>query len=466
VSDLSPFTVEWPDTAPHALLPPYHQDGGGVVAVAVERHIREDAAAPRSSIITHNQHVPSPLPTSQILTMAVSLIALVLLLLRDHRSLASPTPDPSIRPHGTCQQLDLFVSAAADSAVYDIPQVNNDIDARAWAIFDSTRTTHHDTSTILRNTTTSGTFKIHAQLCVPFSSAKKDIIQIATHGAHYDSRYWDSAYQPSKHSYVEASLKAGYSILTYDRLGAGQSDHPDAYTVTQAPLELEILHQLSLMTRNGTLYNLFRAVANPTENTALANLLTTPAKVVHIGHSFGSFLTSAFIARYGSLSDGAIITGYLLTENLASAGSTTFSLGYASALNLSGYVEGSAAGVQSVFFGGNTSTAFTPELLAYGNSIKQPLPIGEIASAFWLLGNPASNSTSPVLYQLPEFDFYVCRGDCKGLADEDVLREMYHPNSSAVEVAVQPNMGHALPLHRNATGSFEVVFGFLGRNGL
>jgi hypothetical protein len=43
---------------------------------------------------------------------------------------------------------------------------------------------------------------------------------------------------------------------------------------------------------------------------------------------------------------------------------------------------------------------------------------------------------------------------------------MYHPNSSAVEVAVQPNMGHALPLHLNATGSFEVVFGFLGRNGL
>jgi pimeloyl-ACP methyl ester carboxylesterase len=400
--------------------------------------------------------------------MAVSLIALVLLLLRDHRSLASPTGpihDLSVRPHGTCQQLDLFVSATADSAIYDIPRVNNDIDARAWAIFDSTRTTHHDTSTILRNTTTSGTFKIHAQLCVPFSSEKKDIIQIATHGAHYDSRYWDSEYRPSKHSYVEASLRAGYSILTYDRLGAGQSDHPDAYLVTQAPLELEILHQLTLMTRNGTLYTLFQA-SNPTKNTALATLRPTPSKVIHIGHSFGSFITSAFIARYGSLSDGAIITGYLLSDNLASAGSTTFSLEYASDLNLSGYVEGSAAGVQSVFFGGDVSTAFTPELLAYGNIIKQPLPIGEIASAFWLLTNPPSNSTSPVLYQLPEFDFYVCRGDCKGLADEAVLKEMYHPKSSDVEVAVQPNMGHALPLHRNATGSFDVVFGFLGRNGL
>ena len=166
--------------------------------------------------------------------MAISLIGLVLLLLRDHRSLASPTGpthDLSIRAHGTCQQLDLFVSATADSAIYDIPQVNNDIDARAWAIFDSTRTTHHDTSTILRNTTTSSSFKIHAQLCVPFSSEKKDIIRIATHGAHYDSRYWDSAYQPSKHSYVEASLKAGYSILTYDR-----SEQANPTTQTRTPL--------------------------------------------------------------------------------------------------------------------------------------------------------------------------------------------------------------------------------------
>jgi pimeloyl-ACP methyl ester carboxylesterase len=100
---------------------------------------------------------------------------------------------------------------------------------------------------------------------------------------------------------VEASLKAGYSVLTYDRLGAGQSDHPDAYSIPQAPFQLEILKQITLMARNGTLYSTV-AKACPAEK-AFAGL-KPPAKVVHIGHSFGSYFTSSFIANYPSLSDG------------------------------------------------------------------------------------------------------------------------------------------------------------------
>jgi hypothetical protein len=128
-----------------------------------------------------------------------------------------------------CIQLDIPVFATAPSAIYDIPQVGNDIEATAWAIYDATWSTPHGVQNIIKNTTTFGAFNIHAQLCVPKSSKKRDILQIATHGVHYDSRYWDSEYQPEKYSYVDATLKAGYSILTYDRLGTGQSDHPDAY---------------------------------------------------------------------------------------------------------------------------------------------------------------------------------------------------------------------------------------------
>src|ERR1700712_4485421 len=235
-----------------------------------------------------------------------------------HSISASPAQS-SQRSDRYCKQLDIPVFATAPSAIYDIPRVNNDIEATAWAIFDATRSTQHGIQTILKNTTTSGTFNIHAQLCIPKSSKKKDILQIATHGVHYDSRYWDSKYQPEKYSYVDATLKAGYSIFTYDRLGVGQSDHPDAYDVVQAPLELEILRQLTLMARNGTLYG-FAGNAKPAD--ATFSKLTKPSKVVHVGHSFGSFLTSAFIANYGDLTDGAVITGFLLTQYLASTGST------------------------------------------------------------------------------------------------------------------------------------------------
>jgi hypothetical protein len=67
--------------------------------------------------------------------------------------------------------------------------------------------------------------------------SSQNTLQIATLGLHYNSRYWDPELDRGKQCYVEASLKAGYAILTYDRLGAGQSDIPDAYAEVQAPLE-------------------------------------------------------------------------------------------------------------------------------------------------------------------------------------------------------------------------------------
>ncbi|KAK5134242.1 hypothetical protein LTR08_006785 [Meristemomyces frigidus] len=398
--------------------------------------------------------------------MASVLLALGLLLLL-HRRTSASSIDFSQRDHGICKQFEIPVCATAASAIYDIPTVTNDIEAAAWAIWDATRDTPHSVQSIIKNTTVSGTFNIHVQLCVPKTSEQKDVLQIATHGVHYDSRYWDSAYEAEEHSYVNAALRAGYAILTYDRLGVGQSDKPDAYTVVQAPLELEILRQLTLMARNGSMYDL--AAASGPIDTAFQQL-GKPSKVVHLGHSFGSFLTSAFIANYGPLSDGAIITSYLLTEYLANAGSTSWAVEYPSMScppydRPSGYVVCSKVGIQNIFFGGDPATAYTPALLDYGNAIKQPVPVGELASAFWLLGNYGPSFTSPVQYLLPENDFYVCRGDCKGLANVTTLAQTY-PNATAIEVAIQPNTGHALPLHNNATAGFQLIFDFLGRHGL
>lgn len=396
--------------------------------------------------------------------MAAILITASWLLIR---SISASPIHPTQRSDGYCKQFDIPVFAAAPSAIYNIPRVNNDIEATAWAIYDATRSTPHSAQNIIKNTTTSGIFNIHAQWCVPKSSRKKDILQIATHGVHYDSRYWDSEHQPEKYSYVDATLRAGYSVFTYDRLGVGQSDHPDAYDVVQAPLELEILRQLTLMARNGTLYS-FAAKAKPTD--AAFSTWTKPSKVIHVGHSFGSFLTSAFIANYGDLTDGAIITGYLLTQYLGSAGSTAFSVEYAATSSPSydrpsGYVVSQKNGIQNIFFGGDPETAFTPELLNYGNAIKQPVPVGEFASAFWLLGNYGPSFKAPLQYLLPEFDFYICRGDCNGLANVTALAETY-PNATAIEVAIQPNTGHALPLHNNATGGFQLTYDFLDRHEL
>jgi hypothetical protein len=111
--------------------------------------------------------------------------------------------------------------------------------------------------------------------------------------------------------------------------------------------------------------------------------------------------------------------------------------------------------------------AFTPELLNYGDAIKQPIALGELQSAFLIIGGsgPASAFRGPVQYLLAELDFYICQGDCKGLADMNVLNQSY-PNAAAIEIAYQPNTGHALPLHSNATAGFQLKYDFLARHGL
>jgi pimeloyl-ACP methyl ester carboxylesterase len=332
----------------------------------------------------------------------------------------------------------------------------------AWSIDIDNWSTPEGATRIIKNTTTSGTYNIHAQLCFPDSLANSqpNLLQIATHGVFYDSRYWDSKLDPEKHSYVEAALKAGYSILTYDRLGVGESDHPDAYTVVQAPLELEILKQVTLMARNGTLYNIGRHV--PGHN--------APDKIVHVGHSFGSFLTSAFIATYPLLSDGAIITGYVLNKHFGDIGYTSWGVQYAATADPpydrpSGYAVPSKQGIQAVFYGGQPGVAFTKEELDYGNAIKQPVPVGELASSYQLVGLPGPSFEGPIQYMMPEFDFFICGGDCRNTYSLEQLHATY-PKASAIEVYIQPNTGHALPLHNNATAGFQASFDFLEKHGL
>jgi pimeloyl-ACP methyl ester carboxylesterase len=393
---------------------------------------------------------------------------LVTALLALFRGISASSIDASKRTHAYCKQLDVPLFATSDSAIYHQPRVDNNIEAIAWAIHADSWSTPRGAQTVIRNTTTSAIFNIHAQLCVPkVSGKKKGILQIATHGAHYDGRYWDPELDRENQSYVEASLKAGYSILTYDRLGAGQSDHPDAYSVVQAPLELEILRQLTLMARNGTLYG-FAGKAQPLDT--VFNTLAKPNKVVHVGHSFGSFLTSAFIAKYPSLTDGAIITGYFYGKYLGKAGMASWGVDFAATSSPpfdrpSGYVVCQKTGIQNLFFGGDPNTAFTPEMLDYGNALKQPVPIGELASAFHIIGLQGPGLKAPVQFMLPEFDFYICAGHCRGAYNLQDLKDTY-PNAAVVEDYIQPNTGHAFPLHNNATAGYQVTFDFLDRNGL
>ncbi|KAL3481696.1 hypothetical protein BJX99DRAFT_243412 [Aspergillus californicus] len=374
-----------------------------------------------------------------------------------------------------CINLDLSIAVTANTSIYDIPQVNNNIDAVdfIWDIERWTAPTPEDRVTGVR--TVDETFSISAQLCVPQNSEKRGILQIATHGFGFEKRYWDSAVHPEKYSYVNAALNAGYSILTYDRLGVGESSKPDGYEIVQGAVEVEILKEITNLARSGDL-GLFASSAlfsSQRHNTTVGRQeMKIPSfdKIVLVGHSLGSGITLAVLAEYGDIADVAIATGLILEGKFGQVGQSSFGLEYAAANDKkfhdrgSGYlVQGTRSSLQQIFF---KKGFFEPEMLEYAETIKETGTVGEFVSLGGLLGGSAEGYTGALLFALGEYDFAVCAGNCTESYDLDAIKANVFPNATDVDVHIQPGSGHALTMHSNATGHFEAIFGYLGENGL
>lgn len=139
--------------------------------------------------------------------------------------------------------------------------------------------------------TLTGTYSIAFKLCSPAKAniSKSQTVQILTHGVGLDNTYWDLA---PGYSYVDAAAAAGYTTLSYDRLGVGQSDHPDPIQVVQSHVDLEILHALVQHLRSGKLGS------------------QRFKHVVGVGHSYGSIITIGVAAKYPKDFDAIVTTGF------------------------------------------------------------------------------------------------------------------------------------------------------------
>ena len=406
---------------------------------------------------------------------------LLTLTLLFNRLEAGLVPSPaSDRP---CVNFMLPVPATAHNIEYDTVHVGDNINATAFAVDFDTWSSKNATGRALRNITISDTFDISVQLCLPPNGIKKQNLFIATHGAGFDKRYWDPAINPSEYSFVDAALAGGYSILTYDRLGTGLSDKPDAYTIVQAPLQVEILRSITNMARSGELLKHAAGNAYPVGTTVSAaspnNFKSSGVsfdKVIHVGHSFGSFLTDTLLARYGNLSDSAVLTGYILNEHIADVRTTTFGLEYAPQNNMtlfgdrsSGYIVwGTLGSVQTGFFSTQADATtgiggFDPEVLDYAFSIRQTATTSEFIQ-FAVNLEPATQFKGPLQFMLAEFDFPICRGDCKLPFNPPTFRKLY-PKATDIDIYTQSGNGHALTLHRKANLGYKATLDWLDKNG-
>lgn len=172
--------------------------------------------------------------------------------------------------------------------------------------------------------------------------------------------------------------------------------------MVQAGVEIEIIRGLTELARAGTLVSSSRMLNASGNNASNALHSYKPNKVVHVGHSFGSFMTTGLLSRYGNLSDGAILTGFLINPHLVKEVSPA-AFGYEFAPQSdphrfadfsSGYiVSKTISNVQQLFLKKGT---FEPELLTYAEKIKQPNTLGEIASTSLAFVLQTMEFTGPV----------------------------------------------------------------------
>jgi pimeloyl-ACP methyl ester carboxylesterase len=201
------------------------------------------------------------------------------------------------------------------------------------------------------------------------------------------SRAWDVRVRPEQQSYVDAAIRKGYSILTFDRIGTGKSSLVNAYDEAQPNTEIEILAKITTLARSGKLLSAANIVSN--DNTTVPTL--NPTQIVHVGHSFGSLLILGLLQKSGDLSDGALLTGFLNSKELGAVPVGTFEHAYAATHDParfgrfgSGYVVLTTLNtLQKLYF---TEKTLDTELLDYTEKVKQAEPVAVYASAGQVFG--------------------------------------------------------------------------------
>jgi pimeloyl-ACP methyl ester carboxylesterase len=275
------------------------------------------------------------------------------------------------------------------------------------------------------------------------------LTQILTHGLGYNRTYWDF-YVPGSSdpsfSHVYAATAAGYSTLSWNRLGITPSTIADPYTEVQGLPQAQLLIALTQMARAGK----------------IPGMKTPPKHIINVGHSFGSQLTVGMAALAPDVSDAVVLTGINGdTSGIASVlGTSWFRLAnefeperFPKQTYSNGWLTwATASDNQFSFF---WYPNFKPEVLATAEAVKHPFTLGEIFGG-GLLPQQAPAFKKPVLFLASEHDA-VCRFDCSGDFDVDGPAYARFNGTKDIEVFMVPGAGHALPLHTNVTVGYEAL---------
>lgn len=280
-------------------------------------------------------------------------------------------------------------------------------------------------------------YQLKGELCARGAVANKTV-QVLVHGATYNRAYWDWPQQPALYSYVRYATAAGYATLNLDRLGAGASDLPDGFALTSAANAYS-LHQVIQALRTGTI------------TTAHFNQVQ-PAKIILVGHSFGTYMAIDEVARYADV-DGLIASGFAHSvgpgqvESYSALYPVQFDPLFAGRSYPQGYLTTVPGGARGALF--YYAPGADPQVIAYDEQTKDAATVGEF-SDFYPLGFETSQIHVPVLEVVGDYDrLYCALPSCSQTASLAHEGDYFAPDAH-LSVFTLPNAGHDINLHQDA----------------
>lgn len=304
-------------------------------------------------------------------------------------------------------------------------------------------------------------YNITATYCVPASgvNASKPL-QILIHGIGFDKSYWNFTYETS---YVRRAVAAGYATLALDRLGEGNSSYPDGRNQVQTYTHRDVVYAINQAAKNGSL----PGGAAPFRRTVL------------VGHSYGSIISNALVARWPNAVDGIVLTGYSAnatwlpmfitgTNNKIAAQHVPTRFNVTARRLPYSYLVWSD--IYNNLLNFHHYPDYNQSVLALTEARKGPVTYGEVITLGQ--GTVPTNFTGPVAVATGDRDFIFCGGDCTtganstGYASIPAAVGALFNQSRNFTTLIQPNAGHALQLANSNANSTAQILSFLASNGL
>lgn len=304
------------------------------------------------------------------------------------------------------------------------------------------------------------TYNITATYC-PSTAANASTnapLQILIHGIGFDKSYWDFT---NGTSYVRQARAAGYDTLAFDRLGCGSSSKPDGRMQVQTATQVDIARAITQQARLGLLPGV-----NKTYNTT-----------VHVGHSYGSIITTGLVSLYPNITQGIVLTGYSINstwlpqtiaswnpKSINADAPTRFGNTTNTYLNNTYLTWSDIYNNQLAFF---KFPYYNESILTAGEAAKQPVTYGEIITLGSAPGNlPSPNYRGLVHVVNGNNDFIFCGGNCSATGLSNVTSvassvSMLYPNAKSFSEYIAPNTGHAVQLHNSGQNTTREIQSYL-----